>query len=84
MSVMTDQEATDYLHEELIKLDAPITYTACKVLITRIRKPPSSQDKRIEALEAALENAARIADSFTCGVCGMDGKSGAAIREGTC
>lgn len=31
---------------------------------------------RLDALEAA----AQIADSFTCGACGMDGKAGAAIR----
>lgn len=47
---------------------------------------------RPEALEAALrqradeatraenEACAKIADSFTCGLCGMDGKSAAAIR----
>lgn len=28
----------------------------------------------------ALEAAAQIADSFTCGLCGIDGKAGAAIR----
>lgn len=38
-------------------------------------------DKDVGALEAAaLERAAKIADSFTCGICGMDGKAGAAIR----
>jgi hypothetical protein len=34
----------------------------------------------IERLQAALEQAADIADSFRCGHCGMDGKAGAAIR----
>jgi len=33
-----------------------------------------------EARASALEEAARLADSFTCGGCGMDGKAGAAIR----
>lgn len=30
--------------------------------------------------ERAFEDAAQIADSFTCGACGMDGKSSIAIR----
>lgn len=34
----------------------------------------------LAAQEAALERAAKLADTFTCGGCGMDGKSGAAIR----
>ncbi len=38
---MTDQEAADYLFEELTKLDAPILYTACKALVARIKKPSS-------------------------------------------
>lgn len=32
------------------------------------------------ARDNALEDAARIADGFTCGACGMDGKAGKAIR----
>ncbi len=34
----------------------------------------------ISARQAALEEAAEIADTFACGGCGMDGKAGAAIR----
>lgn len=30
--------------------------------------------------EAMREQAARVADTFTCGACGMDGKPAAAIR----
>jgi hypothetical protein len=32
------------------------------------------------AYPLVMEEAARVADSFTCGECGMDGKAGAAIR----
>lgn len=32
-------------------------------------------------IRAERERCAKIADSFTCGVCGMDGKAGAAIRS---
>jgi hypothetical protein len=40
-----------------------------------------AQDLRIaETRAAALEEAAKVADTFTCGLCGMDGKAGAAIR----
>lgn len=38
-----------------------------------------SYGKQMEA--AATERAAKIADSFTCGLCGMDGKTGTAIRQ---
>jgi predicted alpha-1,6-mannanase (GH76 family) len=33
-----------------------------------------------EATREEREACAKIADSFTCGLCGMDGKSAAAIR----
>jgi hypothetical protein len=33
-----------------------------------------------EATRAENEACAKIADGFTCGLCGMDGKSAAAIR----
>lgn len=36
---MTEQEATDYLFNELTKLDVMVTYTACKALVARIREP---------------------------------------------
>jgi hypothetical protein len=32
------------------------------------------------AVQAALEKAAKVADGFSCGSCGMDGKVAAAIR----
>lgn len=32
------------------------------------------------ARDAVLEEAAQVADGFTCGACGMDGKAAAAIR----
>jgi len=32
------------------------------------------------AIAAETERCAGIADSFTCGICGMDGKAAAAIR----
>jgi hypothetical protein len=38
------------------------------------------QDRVAETRAAALEDAAKVADTFTCGLCGMDGKAGAAIR----
>lgn len=34
------------------------------------------------ALQEERERCAKIADSFTCGLCGMDGKAGDAIRAG--
>jgi hypothetical protein len=37
--------------------------------------------KTSAARHAALEDAAKTADSFTCGTCGMDGKAGNAIRS---
>ena len=47
-----------------------------------------SKFQRVERLEAEVERirrdtieaCAQIADGFTCGGCGMDGKAGAAIR----
>ena len=30
--------------------------------------------------EAGIEEAAKVADTFTCGLCGADGKAGSAIR----
>jgi hypothetical protein len=38
------------------------------------------RQSRDEATRAENEECAKIADSFTCGLCGMDGKSAAAIR----
>lgn len=35
----------------------------------------------LRATMAERERCAKIADSFTCGACGMDGKAGAAIRR---
>lgn len=36
----------------------------------------------IEAAErSAIERAAKVADGFTCGACGMDGKAAQAIRS---
>ena len=35
---------------------------------------------RAQARNAALEEAEKVADTFQCGSCGMDGKAGAAIR----
>lgn len=32
------------------------------------------------ARREALEEAERLSDTFTCGICGMDGKAGIAIR----
>jgi hypothetical protein len=33
------------------------------------------------AIQDERERCAKIADGFTCGACGMDGKAGAAIRS---
>ncbi|HUU99275.1 MAG TPA: hypothetical protein VM487_26375 [Phycisphaerae bacterium] len=33
-----------------------------------------------EAVEGERERCAKVADGFTCGACGMDGKAAAAIR----
>ena len=42
----------------------------------------AERDRQIAeaAWRAGVEAAAKVADSFTCGGCGMDGKSSAAIR----
>jgi hypothetical protein len=50
--------------------------------------PPSVRDEfyrdteaaLLAEREAALEDAAKVADTFTCGLCGMDGKAAAVIR----
>jgi hypothetical protein len=67
--------------------------TARRILESRLQQGGTWLAQRdIDALAAALrqradeatraenEACAKIADSFTCGLCGMDGKSAAAIR----
>ena len=34
-----------------------------------------------QSRDAVLEEAAKVADRFTCGACGMDGKAATAIRS---
>lgn len=50
---------------------------SCKAKEQTRRTALSSQD---DVRDRALEEAAQVADGFTCGGCGMDGKSGRAIR----
>lgn len=52
------------------------------IILRQAAAPQGRQEAREKEITrlATVEECARIADSFTCGGCGMDGKAGAAIR----
>ena len=54
------------------------------LIVDALRQAAAPQGQEVREKEitrlATIEECARIADSFTCGSCGVDGKAGAAIR----
>jgi len=66
--VMTRQRYDPYLAEQVEKA------------VAAERERWEERADRMVAAER--ERCARIADSFRCGLCGMDGKAAAAIRKG--
>ena len=48
-AVFSIQHGADYLFDQLTKLDAPITYTACKAIITKLYAHPPAQPPTLES-----------------------------------
>ena len=52
-------------------------YQQARAIISRLTASHAAEGR---SYAEGIEDAAKVADGFTCGVCGMDGKASAAIR----
>lgn len=61
------------------RLDDEVFHACCN-LLNRLNPPRNAAAQAAQPCRDRLEEAAKIADKFICGVCGLDGKAGNAIH----
>lgn len=66
--------------KDLYRVSHPSVVRRLKEVFSLFTTPTTTNISLTQLRKETIEECAKIADGFTCGACGMDGKASAAIR----